>query len=271
MPSVCVAGSPGQVADDLAAHAVHRHLLAPPRWSSGSHGDDATMAPFWDALHQDGVELALNGHEHVYERFAPQLPGRDADPNGIRQLTVGTGGKNLTGFGAAKQNSAVRLSAFGVKLTGRRQLRGVREGPAVLDSGTGTCHRHLNHSAASGSGPGARRNVGCALSVPRYEAITRSCSGPRRGALGDHLARFEAVDAVADRHHHRHVVLDDQDRGAELALDRLDQRAERLRLLLGDARGGLVEQDEARVEREERAELHDAPRPGRQLHEQGVG
>ena len=62
-----------------------------------------------------------------------------------------------------------------------------------------------------------------------------------RIALGDHAARLEAVDAVADAHDERHVVLDDQHRGAELAADLHDQRTERLGLALRDAGGRLVE------------------------------
>ena len=56
----------------------------------------------------------LNGHEHVYERFAPQLPDTTADPNGIRQFIVGTGGKSQGQFGTPRPNSTVRLTAFGV-------------------------------------------------------------------------------------------------------------------------------------------------------------
>ena len=65
----------------------------------------------------------------------------------------------------------------------------------------------------------------------------------RRGALGDHRARLEAVDAVADRQDQREVVLDDHERGVELLLDAHDQRAERLGLALRDAGGRLVEAD----------------------------
>lgn len=115
-----------------------------PRFSSGSHGDDTTVAPFWDALGQYGAELVLSGHDHDYERFASQLPSGAADPNGIRELIVGTGGKSLGSFGAPKQNSAVRISTFGVvKLTlgtSAYSWQFVNEAGTVLDSGAGTCH-----------------------------------------------------------------------------------------------------------------------------------
>jgi hypothetical protein len=145
----CVAGSTQEqwLRADLAAStrpctvAFWHH----PRFSSGSgHGNDTTVAPFWDALQQDGVELVLNGHEHVYERFAPQLPNGTADLNGIREIIVGTGGKEQTGFSAARPNSVVRLTGFAIlKLTlgvSAYSWKLVSETGAVLDAGTGWCH-----------------------------------------------------------------------------------------------------------------------------------
>ena len=50
-----------------------------PRFSSGDeHGNDRTMARFWDPLYAAGVDVIVNGHDHDYERFAPQ------DPRGTR-------------------------------------------------------------------------------------------------------------------------------------------------------------------------------------------
>jgi hypothetical protein len=70
--------------------------------------------------------VILNGHEHVYERFAPQTPAAVADAaRGIRQFTVGTGGRSHCTFGTIKANSQVRNGdTYGVlKLTLRRRLR----------------------------------------------------------------------------------------------------------------------------------------------------
>jgi alkaline phosphatase len=54
--------------------------------------------------------LVLNGHEHSYERFAPQ----DADSNyreqGVRQIVVGTGGAQLRPFVSVAKNSRVRYN-----------------------------------------------------------------------------------------------------------------------------------------------------------------
>jgi hypothetical protein len=60
----------------------------------------------------------LGGDRHIYERFAPQNPDGAADPNGIREFIVGTGGKNLGSIGTVQANSQVRAKTFGVlKLT----------------------------------------------------------------------------------------------------------------------------------------------------------
>ena len=70
-----------------------------PRFNSGSdHGNDVNVAPFWNALYNAGADVILNGHEHVYERFAPQTPNAVASAIGIRQFTVGTGGASEYAF-----------------------------------------------------------------------------------------------------------------------------------------------------------------------------
>jgi hypothetical protein len=70
-----------------------------PRFSSGTHGSDPTYDALWRLLYQSGVEVALNAHEHTYERFAPQDPDGIADPtNGIREFVVGTGGASHSKF-----------------------------------------------------------------------------------------------------------------------------------------------------------------------------
>lgn len=145
------AGSPQEqwLRADLAAHpsvctlAYWHH----PRFSSSDHGNDRSVGPFWDALYAAGAEVVLAGHDHVYERFAPQTPAGKADPQrGIRAFVVGTGGKKAYGVGRAQANSEVRNSGTpGVlKLTltsGAYAWEFVpAAGYAFLDSGSGECH-----------------------------------------------------------------------------------------------------------------------------------
>ncbi len=107
--------------DDLAANpsectVAYWHHAA---FSSGEHGNSSRMAQIWKLLDESGVDVALVGHDHDYERFAPQNYDGTADPNGIRQFVAGTGGREHRPFSNIQQNSEVRNSGtFGVlKLT----------------------------------------------------------------------------------------------------------------------------------------------------------
>jgi 3',5'-cyclic AMP phosphodiesterase CpdA len=103
---------------DLASHPARCTLAYwhHPLYSSGGHGNVATMHDAWDILYQAGAEIVLSGHDHDYERFAPQ----DADfhldtERGIRQFVVGTGGAYATPFLWRRANSQFRENnRFGV-------------------------------------------------------------------------------------------------------------------------------------------------------------
>jgi hypothetical protein len=148
----CGAGSPEEkwLRADLAAHPVGCTLayFHKPRFSSGlNHGNDPEVGAFWQALYDFNAELILNGHDHDYERFAPQDPSENADPKrGIREFVVGTGGKNHREFGVHKANSEVRNNdSFGVlkltlKATGYDWKFIPEAGKTFTDSGSGTCH-----------------------------------------------------------------------------------------------------------------------------------
>lgn len=136
---------------DLDANANKKCTLAfwhHPLFNSGvHHGRDLRVIPFWQALYQAHAELILNGHEHVYERFAPQNPDGFIDPIlGIRQFTVGTGGRNHYDFGIVETNSQRRnKDTYGVlKLTLKSDgydWQFVPElGRTFADSGSENCH-----------------------------------------------------------------------------------------------------------------------------------
>ncbi len=96
----CQAGSAQEqwLRADLAAHPSRCTLAYwhHPLFSSGAHGGDSEVQPLWQALYEAGAEVVLNGHEHLYERFAPQDPAGRPDPqHGLRQFIVGTGGGSL--------------------------------------------------------------------------------------------------------------------------------------------------------------------------------
>ena len=65
-----------------------------PRFSSGLHGSDSTYTAFWQALYDADADVVLVGHDHDYERFAPQTASGALDlARGIRQFVVGTEGR----------------------------------------------------------------------------------------------------------------------------------------------------------------------------------
>ena len=86
----CETGSPQQrwLAAELARSTAACTLAYwhHPRFSSGLHGSDPTMAALWSTLARAGADVVLAGHDHHYERFAPI--------GGIRSFVVGTGGRS---------------------------------------------------------------------------------------------------------------------------------------------------------------------------------
>jgi hypothetical protein len=118
-----------------------------PRFSSGVHGNSAGVTALWQALYDGAADVVVSGHDHIYERFAPQAPDGAADPTrGIRQFVVGTGGGALTALATIRPNSEVRITGeFGVlKLTlqpGRYSWRFIPvRGGTTADSGSASCH-----------------------------------------------------------------------------------------------------------------------------------
>lgn len=115
----CAAGSPQLrwLRADLAAHP-RRCTLAyghHPRFSSGLHGSNPALAPLWRTLQHGGVDVYLAGHDHDYERFAPQdADGRRDDAHGIVQFVVGTGGKSRYPLPFTQPHSRARASRYGV-------------------------------------------------------------------------------------------------------------------------------------------------------------
>jgi hypothetical protein len=79
-----------------------------PTFSSGRHGSGAAI-DLYQALYDYGADVVLVGHDHNYERFAPQSPSGQYEPErGIRQIVVGTGGATLRDFKFIQPNSEVR-------------------------------------------------------------------------------------------------------------------------------------------------------------------
>jgi acid phosphatase type 7 len=163
---LCAPGTPQHdwlVADLAASDAectlamIHHPRYDWRPWQKWVDEDDETpnggasvefLIPLWRALHAAGVDVVLNGDNHLYQRWAPQDAEGNAAPGGTVQFTVGTGGRLLYSFGRPPRPEHLVVTqneAFGVvKLT-------LHEGsythewvsapgqPAFEDTGTVAC------------------------------------------------------------------------------------------------------------------------------------
>jgi hypothetical protein len=134
---------------DLASHpnACTLAYWHHPRYSSGPHGNDRNVAPFWRVLYRRGADVILNGHDHIYERFALTRPNGRRDPKrGLRQFTIGTGGSQLYSVESVKRNSQTHWDrSFGVLRMELRPRTYVWRfftvgGSTFGDRGDGRCH-----------------------------------------------------------------------------------------------------------------------------------
>ncbi len=133
---------------DLATHhqkctlAYWHH----PRFSSGINGNEPQSDAFWRDLYAARADVVLVGHDHDYERFAPQDPEQRRSARGIREFVVGTGGKSHFPFTSVQANSQIRnAGTFGIlELTLRRfgyaWTFAPVPGETFTDSGVAACH-----------------------------------------------------------------------------------------------------------------------------------
>src|SRR5204863_7631827 len=78
---------------------------------TGTVERQANMRPMSLIMGSNKVDLLISAKDKLYERFAPMNPeNAAADPKGIRQFIVGTGGRSSDGLPAG--NPATREAAF---------------------------------------------------------------------------------------------------------------------------------------------------------------
>jgi hypothetical protein len=161
--------------NDLEANSK-RCILAymhHPRFSSGLYEKRGDTRALWKTLYRGKADVVLNGHDHLYERFAPQRPSGIRDwHGGISQFTVGTGGYFLFPVGIPPQpNSQFTFNgSFGIlvmKLARQRFGWSFLTAPSArsIDRGSRRCtrerprprrhHKHHKH-ASNQAGAGTR-------------------------------------------------------------------------------------------------------------------
>jgi hypothetical protein len=136
------------LADDIARHPSRCTLayFHHPRFSSGPHSRRRSAVDLWAALFKGGVDVVVNGHDHIYERFGPMnADGERDNENGMREFVVGTGGDSHYDIETVAPHSEVRSDdTYGVlSLTLHRDSYDWRFIPVhertFSDSGTGSC------------------------------------------------------------------------------------------------------------------------------------
>ena len=205
VPGGCAAGSAQDVwlETDLAANST-KNVIAlwhKPRYSSGAT-DYQAMQPLWDDLYAAGVDILLDGHDHIYERTVPMKSGATlvdppvADPTyGIRQFTVGTGGEAHHGLATPLPTSVVRNdTTFGIlKLTLHATTYDWTflpiAGSTFTDSGTGSVH------AAPPTGNASPAAAADSYSTPQNIALVQAAPGV---LANDTDANGDPLTAVLD-------------------------------------------------------------------------
>ena len=119
-----------------------------PLFTSGGEVPGKNAFGIWRDLRTYGADLVLYGHEHDYERFRMQIETGASDPSGgIREIVVGTGGKNLEPFGGPPApgeivRNNVTYGALNLKLKERSYTWRFQpiKGKTFRDSGSADCH-----------------------------------------------------------------------------------------------------------------------------------
>jgi chitodextrinase len=185
---------------DLAAHTnfctlAYWHI---PLFSSGGRAI-SRYRTFWDALYAADADVVLNGHDHTYERFAPQRPDAVADPGrGIREFVVGTGGSNHTSFTTIFANSEVRNSAtYGVlrltlRPTGYDWQFVPEAGKTFTDSGSSQCHGPNSDQTP----PTAPTGLTAGAQAPNHVALSWTASNDNVGVTGYRVSRNGSIVAT---------------------------------------------------------------------------
>lgn len=180
--------------NDLITHSnmctlAYWHI---PLFSSGGRAA-SNSKPFWDLLYQYNADVVLNGHDHIYERFAPQTPSASADNSrGIREFIVGTGGANHTSLSSTARNSQIRNSStYGIlQLTLHAtsyDWRFIPEGGSFQDSGSQSCHG--SGSSGDTTAPSAPTNLHGTAPAWNEVDLSWNASSDNVGVAGYYVLR----------------------------------------------------------------------------------
>jgi hypothetical protein len=167
--------------------AMWHHPLISYGWTLGT----PSVAPLWQPLYSAHADVVLNGHDHLYERFAQMNPTGNADSTGIREFVVGTGGESLNGLYGSQPPATLQAndsSDYGVLVltlhASSYSWSFVNTGGTIIDSGTTACHAKGTGASAALAREGKALNP-AALSGPALVFNAR----PLRSSLTTILRR----------------------------------------------------------------------------------
>ena len=194
-------GSRPDSASPMIVYLAYWHI---PLFSSGGRANNNSKS-FWQSLYNHNADLILVGHDHIYERFAPQTPTGVADPvRGIRQIMVGTGGADHTSITTIAANSEVRnADTFGVLMltlhpTSYDWQFVPEAGKTFTNSGTGTCH---GSAYADTTPPTAPANLTATAAAWNQVNLSWTASTDDVGVTGYQIFRNGTHIATTYGHH----------------------------------------------------------------------
>ncbi len=80
-----------------------------PRFSVGAQGDTPSLSAAWQLMASAGVDIALTGHDHNYQRWVPLDGNGTPSAGGITQFVAGAGGFGVQRFARTDSRLAVGL------------------------------------------------------------------------------------------------------------------------------------------------------------------
>jgi len=114
-----------------------------PRYSPGPHGDNSHMDDIWDLLVENGGDVFISGHDHLYARFKP-IDEKGNTGSGMVQFVVGTGGIHLYKNNGHSKAETIDNSVYGVLelklLKGSYAFKFHTTEGKVLDKGDRKCN-----------------------------------------------------------------------------------------------------------------------------------
>ncbi|MEX2274555.1 MAG: Ig-like domain-containing protein [Actinomycetota bacterium] len=115
-----------------------------PRFSVGKYEGSPWLQPLWALMADNGVDIAVTGHDHNYQRWKPLRASGNFDSKGTRQFVAGTGGHES--YAIQRDDSRV-VEAVGMVdgairfelEPGRAEFSFVTSNGQQLDSGQFSC------------------------------------------------------------------------------------------------------------------------------------